>query len=221
MHLINLVDYTVDSSDEVCGLNKLNFVLSLGDAFAIIADFPDRAYMFLKTLAMLVRPASGDFYFKDKKIDFSDYRNLLPCKKKIGYIAPDSAMISNISIRENLLYIRYYFENSLSLSLDETTTKLCKNFGIYDKLDMRPGKLRSLDLKIAIAIRELVKSPDILLLKCPEDFIGHANFDLFVEVLRDMVLNKIPIVFLSYDRDFIEEFSNKKIFLKGRVLTSA
>ena len=215
MYLINLVDYTIDSQEEDCSFNKLNFALSRGDAFAIIADSPDCAHMFLKVLAMLMKPVSGEFYFKDKKVDFSDYRNLLPCKKKIGYIASDSAMISNITVRENLLYTRYYFENSLSLSLDKTATKLCKNFGIYDKLDIRPGRLRSVDLRIAIAIRELVKSPDLLLLERPEDFIGRTNFDLFTEVLKDMVLTKLPIVFISYDKDFIEEFSNKKIFLKN------
>jgi ABC-type polar amino acid transport system ATPase subunit len=213
MYLINLVNYTIDFPELDCSFNKLNFALSCGDAFSIIGDSPDQAHMFLKVLAMLVKPVSGDFYFKDKKVDFSDYRNLLPCKKKIGYIASDSAMIGNISIRENLLYTRYYFENSLSLSLDETTKKLCKNFGIYDKLDIRPGRLRNVDLRIAIAIREFVKSPDILLLERPEDFIGHAYFVFFAEVLRDMVLTKMPLVFISYDKDFIEEFSNKKIFL--------
>jgi len=216
MYLINLVDYTIDFPESDRSFNKLNFALSRDDAFAIIGDSPDQAHMFLKVLAMLVKPVSGDFYFKDKKVDFSDYRNLLPCKKKIGYIASDSAMISNITVRENLLYTRYYFENSLSLSLDETATKLCKNLGIYDKLDIRPGRLRSVDLRIAIAIRELAaKSPDLLLLERPEDFIGRTNFDLFTEVLRDMVLTKLPIVFISYDKDFIEEFSNKKIFLKN------
>ena len=215
MYLINLVDYTIDSPEEDCSLEKLNFVLSRGDAVEINADSPYRAHMFLKALSMLVKPVSGDFYFNDKKVDFSDYRNLLPCKRKIGYIASDSAMISNISIRENLLYMRYYFENSLSLSLDETAKKLCKNFGIYDKLDMRPGRLSSVNLRIAIAIRELVKSPDILLLERPEDFIGHANFDLFAEVLRDMMVTQMPLVFISYNRKFIEEFSNKKIFFKG------
>ena len=218
MYLINLVDYTIDSPERDCCLNKLNFGLSQGDAFAIIADSPDRAHMFLKALAMLVKPVSGEFYFKDKKVDFSDYRNLLPCKKKIGYIASDAAMISNITVRENLLYMRYYFENSLSLSLDEKADNLCKIFSIHDKLNVRPGKLRSVDLRIAIAIRELSKSPDLLLLERPEDFIGHTNFDLFTEVLRDLVLTKLPIVFISYDKDFIEEFSNKKIFLKDGTL---
>ena len=218
MYLINLVDYTIDSLEKDCGFDKLNFVLSRDDAFAINADFSDRAHMFLKALAMRVKPVSGDFYFKDKKVDFSDYRNLLSLKKKIGYIASDSAMIGNITVRENLLYSRYYFENSLSLSLDETTKKLCENFGIYDKLDMRSGRLRSVDLRIAIAIRELVKSPDMLLLERPEDFVGHDHFDLFVEILRDMVLAKIPLVFISYNKDFIKEFSNKQILLKGGAL---
>lgn len=219
MYLINLVNYTIDFPELDCSFNKLNFALSRGDTFSIIGDSPDQAHMFLKALAMLVKPVSGDFYFKDKKVDFSDYRNLLSSKKKIGYIASDSAMISNITVRENFLYMRYYFENSLSLSLDKTTKKLCRIFNIHDKLNIRPEMLRSVDLRIAIAIREIVKSPDLLLLERPEAFIGHAKFDLFREVLRDMAMTKLPIVFISYDKDFIEEFSNKKILLKEGTLS--
>lgn len=219
MPLINLVDYTIDFPESDCSFNKLNFALSPSDAFAIIADSSDRAHLFLKTLALLVKPVSGAFYFKDKKVDFSDYRNLLSCKKKIGYIASNSAMIGNITVRENLLYMRYYFENSLSLSLDETTKKLCKNLGIYDKLDMRPERLGSVDLRTAIAIRELAKSPDLLLVERPEDFIEHSNFAFFTEVLRDMMLTKLPVVLISYDKNFIEKFSNKKIFLKDGTLS--
>ena len=35
--------------------------------------------------------------------DLKAYRDMLPCKQKIGYIAPDAALISNLTLRQNIL----------------------------------------------------------------------------------------------------------------------
>ena len=40
---------------------------------------------------------------------------------------------------------------------------------------------------MAIVIREISKDPEILLLDRPEDFIGHANFDLLVQIFKEWI----------------------------------
>ncbi len=59
------------------------------------------------------------------------------------------------------------------MDIDEKALKLCKIFNIEDKLDFHPGTLRPVDLRIAI--RELTKSFDILLLEHPEDYFGSSK----------------------------------------------
>ncbi len=220
MKLIELSDYTLSPIGQGNGLNRFYFDLSKGDVCSIQADLPDDAHLFLKGIAMLERPANGVYRFMGKKINFSDHRNLLPYKKKMGYITTDASMISNMSIRENLLLMRYYFENSLSLDIKDNVKNLCVFFDIYDKLDVRPGELRPTELRSAIAIRELTKSPDILLFERPEDFIRRTKFDLFVKLLKEMLLSGLPVVFISYDANFIKEFSNRQILISGGNLTA-
>jgi len=215
MKLIELSDYTLSPTGTGNGLNRFYFSLSKGDACSVQADSPDDAHLLLKGIAMLERPANGAYRFMGEKINFSDHRNLLPYKKKMGYITSDASMISNMSIRENLLLMRYYFENSLSLDIKDNVKNLCVLFDIYDKLDVRPGALRPTELRSAIAIRELTKSPDILLFERPEDFIRRTKFDLFVKLLKEMLLAGLPVVFISYDADFVKEFSNRKILISG------
>ena len=220
MQLIELSNYTLSPIGQGNGLNRFYFDLSKGDVCSIQADLPDDAHLLLKGIAMLEHPTDGAYRFMGEKINFSDHRNLLPYKKKIGYIATDASMISNMSIRENLLLMRYYFENSLSLDIKDDVKNLCVFFDIYDKLDLRPGALRPTELRSAIAIRELTKSPDILLFERPEDFIRHTKFDLFVKLLKEMLLSGLPVVFISYHTDFVKEFSNRKIVISGGNLTT-
>lgn len=220
MKLIELSDYTLSPIGQGNGLNRFYFDLSKGDACSVQADSPDDAHLLLKAIAMLEHPTDGAYRFMGEKINFSDHRNLLPYKKKIGYVAADASMISNMSIRENLLLMRYYFEDSLSIDIDDNVKNLCTVFDIYDKLDMRPGELRPTELRSAIVIRELAKSPDMLLFERPEDFIRHEKFDLFVKLLKEMLLSGLPVVFISYHTNFIKEFSNRHILISGGNLTT-
>ncbi len=220
MHLIELTDYAVSFSGSEDGLKGYQFNLSRDDVCAIETQYPLKANLFIKALATLVTPESGSYRFDEEILDFSDYRKLLPIKKRIGYIAPDSYMISNRTIRENLLFRRYYYENSLSIDLDENTMNLCRLFHIDTKLHLRPGQLRSIDLRYAIAIRELTKSSDLLLLDRPEDVISVNLFKNFSEIIKKDIIPRQAVVFFSRDRYFIETLANRQIQIEnGRVAT--
>ena len=219
MHLIELTEYCLNAIGAGNQLKDLKFELSKGDICFIQADVTDDAHNFLKALATLVRPFSGGYRFMGKPANFSDYRKLLPLKKKIGYIGQDAAMISNRTVRENLLLMRCYFEDSLSLSLDDKATKLCRIFDLQDKLDVRPGSLQVADLRHAIAVRELTKAFDVLLLDRPEDYFGYGRFDLFNEILQDIKTSGQAAVFFSRDRHFIETLTNRKILIAAGTLT--
>ncbi|MEA3280100.1 MAG: hypothetical protein U9Q38_05825 [Thermodesulfobacteriota bacterium] len=218
--MIELSDYTLCPIGTGNGINGFYFSLSEGDICSIDADSPDDANLLLKAIATLAHPVQGTYMFMGKKLDFSNYRNLLPCKKQIGYMTSDTALISNLSLRENFLLMRHYFEDSLSLDIDEKTAILCRKLNIYDKLDLRPGELRPIELRTAIAIRELSKSPAMLLIERPEDFIMFSQFDMFMEILKDSLLPGLPLVFISYDKNFINEFSNRNILISEGTLTT-
>lgn len=220
MHCIELSDYTLPPPATGQGLNRFHFALSKGDVCSILTDSPDNAHTFLRALATLERPEKGFYRFMGEKLDFSDYRQLLPYKKKISYIASDSAMISNITIRQNLLLMRSYFENALLFTIDENVAELCRIFGIHDKLDLYPAELNPLDLKSAIVIRELTKSPDLVLFEQPENFIRSTHFGIFVKILKEMLLSKLPLVFISELKGFVEDFSTKKILITAGHLTT-
>jgi len=219
MHLIELSNYSLAPIGVGNGLDGFYLTLSKGDVCSIQADLIDDARNLLRALATLTHPIQGTYRFRGEKLDFSDYRKLLPCKKKIGYIASDSAMISNRTIRENLLLRRNYFENSLAIDLDENTANLCRLFNIENELDMRPASLNPLDLRLAITIRELTKSPEIMLLNRPEDFVGQTNFDLFIDTFKDLLVSGLPVIFLSSHIAFVERFATKKLLITGGNLT--
>lgn len=215
MPLVELTDYRIRPKGTGNGLSGLNFSLSHGDAVVVETKFADDAALFLKALATLVVPEKGVYRFDDKIIDLSSYRKALPCKKRIGYVAQDTALVSNRTIRENLLMMRFFYENRLSLSLDQRAVKLCRWFELTDKLDLKPGEVDSHIRLNAIVVRELCKRPDILLLDRPEDVMDRAKFDLFQKILGYLLSSKLSIVFYTANSKFSATFARKKITLGG------
>jgi ABC-type sugar transport system ATPase subunit len=218
MDRIELRDYELARGRTGHGLRRFNFAIRRGQTCAVHADEPNDVYLFLRALATLVRPESGTYRFFGHNLDFSDYRRLLPWKRKISYIGRNSAMLSNLTIRENLLLERAYFENSLSLELSDQVMWFCRTFNLTDKLDLRPAALNPLNLRIAIAIRELNKPCDILIMDGPEDIFGHPKFHYFIERVHSMTADGIPFVYFSESNDFIRSFSGRQVRIDRGVL---
>jgi ABC-type molybdate transport system ATPase subunit len=220
MYVIEMSDYTLPPVGSWDGIRGFHFTLSQGEVCAVEAPKPDDGQQFLRAVATLTCPRKGTYRFMDNELNLQNYRELLECKKKIGYIASDAALISNLTVRQNMLIHRYYFENDLNIDLDDQVGLLCDNLGICQKLDRRPADLNSMERQLAIVIREISKKPEVLLLERPEDFVGHARFDMLVRLFNDWIDQRKPVVFVSSDRRLIRRFATRRILITNGSLTS-
>jgi len=218
MKLVELTEYSFDSKKTGQPFQPFYFSMTPGDVVSISADSADDALNFLMSLATLIRPLQGDYRYKGSMLDFSNYRNLLDIKKNIGFITSHSALISNLTVRENLLLMNAYFTNSFSGQLDLRTQELCKLFSLQEKLELRPAALTAHEYRFAVTIRELAKIPEMLLMEYPEKYIGIATLETLNTVFSDMLGENVCFVFLSEYRHFIETFSKRKLVISKGTL---
>jgi ABC-type ATPase involved in cell division len=219
MYVVQLQDYSVPPRGSGEGLNDISFTLATGDVCAIESPNSDDAQLFLRALATLALPSKGTYVFNGQPHDLRRYGDMLCCKQLIGYVARDAALISNLTVRQNLLLQRYYHENRLDIDLEPDVLRLCQSFGLMEKLDQRPSLLNTMEIQAAIVIREWTKKAHVMLLSQPEDFIGHAKFDLLVALFEQMIAQGLPTVFLSFDQRLVARFANRKIVIDKGSLT--
>lgn len=219
MNVIELKDYTLNVKKAGRPIEPFDFSLSRGEVCQLSTDSNHDALIFLKALATLLRPSHGEYRFNGDRLNFQDYPRLLQVKRRIGFICSHAALISNRTIRENLLWIGAYHDNRFSSEPDEKTRELCDRFSAHHLMDRRPSELSAREVHLAITIRELAKSPDILLLENPEDFIGLANFGVFWDCFETLVQDRLPVVFLSNSKSFVRAFSTRKLSITQGKLT--
>ncbi len=214
-NIVTLKDYTLWTQAEGSGISAVDLVVDGGEIWQIDTNEPAEARLLLRAMATLERPLAGTYRFKGHLLDFSDYRKLLPVKRRIAYISSDATLISNRTLRENLLLGRFYHENSLEIRLDDRIQVLIDTFGLADKLELRAAQLSHLDRKIAICIREIAKEPELLLLYRPEEMIDHQRFEPFIQHLEATPTESFAGLVLSYDGAFIKRFTNRRLTLNG------
>jgi len=220
MSLIELFSYRLAAEGNRSGLSRVNLRLKPGDTCLLDADVPEDAHLLLRALATLIRPISGTFRFSGESLDFSDYRRLLPIKRRIGYVAQDAAMLSNRTLRQNMLIMRYYFENSLRIALDPPTENLSKRLGLEGVLDRLPAEVDPIMRHLAIAVREVSKSPVLILLNRPEEIMGKEGFHRFLREVPDLLAGKTAWLCATRNSFFIEHCCNRRILIrKGTVVS--
>lgn len=218
MIIIKLTNYSFESRKTGQPFRPFDFSLAQGDVVSISTDSAEDALTFLKALATLVAPLKGSYRFLEETLKFSNYQYLLDAKKNIGFMTYYAALISNRSVRENLLLQQAYFTNLVSAELDPDARALCNLFGLENKLDLRPTALTEHDYRCVVAVRELIKKPLVLLMEYPEKYIGIANLDVFNDILFDMLGGELGIVFLSEYKNFIETFSKRDLVISKGTL---
>ncbi len=185
-----------------------------GDVIAIFSDSPADGRHLLRILATLEQPERGEYGFNGKTVDLKDYRQCLAIKRQIGYVAPDAAMLSNQTLRENLLLSRYYAENDMTIDLDNTLDSLCKGAGLSRMLNRRPSVLSDGELLKAIAVREIGKAPAVMLIDRPENFMKISENDNIFNHLKNMVGSGTAAVFVSRNSE-MNGFANRQMTLAG------
>lgn len=218
--IVGLSGYVLGTVGSGKDIGPIDFNLSAGDVCTIEAPNPDDGRALLKALATLLRPMRGSYTFLGRTRDLAHHREALSCKQKIGYAARDAALISNLSIRQNLLLMRYYFENALNIALHPEIVDLCRVFGIIEKLDRQPSDLDAMENRTVLLIRELAKRPAVFLFDQPEDFLGHAGYEALLRIFRQLIDQRIPIVFLSYDQRLAARFANRRITIGDGALAA-
>ena len=173
-----------------------------GDVIALVDHPAEDGRHLLRILATLARPEQGDYRFNGKRMDLKDYRQCLSVKRQIGYVAPDAALISNRTVRENLLLSRSYSENDLTLDIDRRVAFLCMGAGLSQMLNRRPSVLSDGELLKAITIREMAKTPAVMLIDRPEKFMEISDNDGIFYHLKNMVRRGTALVFISQRRQF-------------------
>lgn len=190
-------------------------------------DFPTDQFVWIKSsegagkstllqiMAGLLIPQSGQYLINEINITEMSFEEFLPFRLAIGYTFDYGGLISNRSIKDNMLLPLLYHKIISEAEAHERVDQLIKRFDLKKYQDERPAHVPGRVRKLSCLLRTMVIKPQMLLLDDPSIGLGHETSLNFADLINDMrdegFLQHIFVS--SYDDKFMNLFPHQIIHL--------
>jgi molybdate transport system ATP-binding protein len=200
-----LGDFTLDAAfDSEAGLTALFGRSGAGKTSLVNA------------IAGLIRPARGRIVIDGEVLTDTAAGRFVPAhRRRIGYVFQEGRLFPHLSVRQNLLYGRWFARGRGGGEVDRVVDLL----GLGDLLARRPANLSGGEKQRVALGRALLAQPRLLIMDEPLASLDEgrkAEILPYIERLRDET--RIPIVYVSHSIAEVARLATNLVVLsEGRV----
>ncbi|MFZ1468546.1 MAG: molybdenum ABC transporter ATP-binding protein [Paracoccaceae bacterium] len=173
----------------------------------------------VNAVAGLLRPDQGRITLDDQVLlDTAHGLALPPHRRRVGYVFQDARLFPHLTVRQNLLYGRWFARHASGPTLDQITDLL----GIAALLPRRPGTLSGGERQRVALGRAILSNPHLLLMDEPLaalDEARKAEILPYLERLRDQLA--LPILYVSHSAAEVARLATTVVLLEaGHVIAA-
>ena len=173
----------------------------------------------VNVIAGLISPHKGRIVIDGSVLTDTERRINIPThRRRVGYIFQEGRLFPHLTVRQNLLFGRWFARASTAGRLDDVIDLL----GVSALLDRRPGRLSGGEKQRVAIGRALLAGPRLLLMDEPLASLDARRKDEilpYIERLRDH--GNVPIVYVSHAVAEVTRLANTIVLISdGRVRAS-
>ncbi len=201
------------SVEKSLGAFALNAVFSCGAGItALFGQSGSGKTSVVNMIAGLLRPERGRISVDGRTLfDSTSKTNVPPHRRRIGYVFQDARLFPHLTVRQNLLYGRYFSPaEGRYASFDQVVALL----GIEGLLARRPSGLSGGEKQRVAIGRALLANPRILLMDEPLASLDDARKSEilpYIERLRDQM--GLPILYVSHAMDEVARLADTMVLM--------
>lgn len=201
---------------EVCsrdGILDLDLSIDLSRTCVLFDPHDNLARAILYLLVGLDTLSCGEILIDD--IPINEYIGKEPLIRSFGYVFNEGIMLSNLSLKENLMLpLRWLNPNLNEREIDGLIISWLNTFQLQLDLNHRPVKYRPGSLKLLSYIRALLITPRALIIDDPYFLLNKKERIILYDNLCHL-RNSYPMLIASTDDDFVSGFAGQVIDLSG------
>jgi polar amino acid transport system ATP-binding protein len=173
---------------------------------------------FLRLLAGLERPTSGEILLNSKPIPRED-KELNAYRRRNGVVFQAYNLFPHLNVLTNVALPLFLVHGYSRAEAEARAADLLRRFGLDAHLLKSPAQLSGGQKQRVAIIRGLLADPDLLILDEPtsalDPFMSQEVID-FVEELR--LEKKIPVVLVTHNISFAKKVGGELLFIRaGRI----
>ena len=202
-------------------LQDINFQVFKGEIFAVLGGSGCGKTVLVKHLIVLLRPSSGEVYFKGRRIDNLSERQLNEIRTHYGFLFQGGALFDSLSVTENIIFpLRQHYEITNWRKVEELVKAKLAMVGLDGYQNYYPANLSGGQRKRVALARAIALNPEVILYDEPTTGLDPIRADVINELILKLQreLNVTSVV-VTHDMTSAYKVADRIIMLyKGKII---
>jgi len=168
-------------------LDNISMTIEKGKTTVVIGPSGCGKTVLVKHLIVLLRPSSGEVYFKDQRIDNLNENELNRIRTHYGFLFQGGALFDSLSVTENIIFpIRQHCKITDWREVEELVKAKLAMVGLDGFQQFYPANLSGGQRKRVALARAIALNPEIILYDEPTTGLDPIRSDVINELVRKL-----------------------------------
>lgn len=218
--IIALKDVTKKFGDHVV-LDNISLSIESGKTTVVIGPSGCGKTVLIKHMIALLRPNSGEVYFKGQRIDNLSEQELEKIRTSYGFLFQGGALFDSLNVTENILFpIKQHYKVTEHSGLEDLVKMKLAMVGMDGFQNHYPAKLSGGQKKRVALARAIALNPEVILYDEPTTGLDPIRSDIINELILKLQtgLGHTSVV-VTHDMKSAYKVGNRIIMLhRGKVI---
>ena len=165
-------------------LDNISLSIEKGKTTVIIGPSGCGKTVLIKHMIVLLRPNSGEVYFKGQRIDNLDEHELNTIRTHFGFLFQGGALFDSLTVAENIMFpVRQHYKVTNHTGVDELVKSKLAMVGLDGFQNYFPAKLSGGQKKRVALARAIALNPDVILYDEPTTGLDPIRSDVINELI--------------------------------------
>jgi phospholipid/cholesterol/gamma-HCH transport system ATP-binding protein len=165
-------------------LDDISLAIEKGKTTVVIGPSGCGKSVLLKHMIVLLRPTSGEVYFKRQRIDNINEQSLTSVRAHFGYLFQAGALFDSLSVAENIMFpVRQHCQITRFSAVEELVRNKLKMVGLDGLQRFFPANLSGGQRKRVALARAIALDPEVILYDEPTTGLDPIRSDVINELI--------------------------------------
>ncbi len=202
-------------------LDNISLAIQQGKTTVVIGPSGCGKTVLIKHLIVLLRPTSGEVYFKDRRIDNLSEQQLNEVRTHFGFLFQGGALFDSLSVFENIIFpIRQHANIKHWKQAEELVKAKLAMVGLDGFQNYYPANLSGGQRKRVALARAIALNPEVLLYDEPTTGLDPIRSDIINELILKLQRELgVTTVVVTHDMNSAYKIADRIIMLhNGKIV---
>jgi phospholipid/cholesterol/gamma-HCH transport system ATP-binding protein len=201
-------------------LSGVSLDFHVGQTTVVLGPSGTGKSVLLKHIAGLIRPDSGEVWFEDQCIGHLSEHDLVPVRRKIGFLFQMGALFDSMTVADNVTFALREHTTMTAAQRAERCAAVLSMVGLNGVQQKMPADLSGGQRKRVALARAIVLEPRVVLYDEPTTGLDPIRADLINELILSLANRlKITSIVVTHDMGSANKIADRMVMLyDGRII---